>query len=114
MALDIREGDILVVGSKEYPIRFCGDWSFSAGSTSSMQRMCSVTASTKRKPAVVGAVRGDAAAHLTNIKCMPLDPASGDDLRVRQLTQAPYELLKTIVNGGSVFYEIFVENIRKA
>ncbi|MDD2921789.1 MAG: hypothetical protein PHQ36_05830 [Anaerolineales bacterium] len=115
MALDIREGDILVIGGREYPIRFCGDYSFAPGSTSSMRRMCSTTASTKRSPAVVGGVRGDPEVKLTGIKCAPLDPVSQrESLALRNVTQAPYELLKTIMDGGDMFYTLFVENIRKA
>jgi hypothetical protein len=114
MSLDIREGDILVVDAKNYQIRFCGDWKYGPGSTASMRRMCSITASTLRPPATSGSVRGNPSTNLTGVKCTPLDPASDNDLAIRNLTGAPYELLRTIVNGGDTFYELYVEKIRKA
>lgn len=113
MALDIREGDILVMNSRDYPILFCGVWKAKHGSTPAMQRMCTETASTKRPPAVVGAVRGDATTNLTSLSVMPLDPVGGRDINVRTLPIAPHEVRRTIVDGGDTFYEVYVENIRK-
>lgn len=113
MPLDIREGDDLTLGGRDYPIIFCGVWKTRSGSTPSMRRMCSETASTKRPPANVGAVRGNPTVNLTGIKCQPLDPAGQKDVALRQLPYAPYELLRTIVDGGDTFYELFVEKVRK-
>lgn len=113
MALDIREGDFLILDGVEYPILFCEVWESEHGSTPSMVRMCRKTASTKRPPAVVGAVRGDAVTRLAEIKCMPLDPIGQKDIAVRNLPRAPYEMKKTIVNGGDTFYQVYVEKVRK-
>ena len=113
MALDIREGDDLTVSGRDYPIIFCGVWTTRSGSTASMKRMCSVTAGTKRPPAPTGSVRGAPAVNLTGIKCQPLDPAGQKDVALKQLPYAPYELLRTIVDGGDTFYELFVEKVRK-
>lgn len=113
MSLDIREGDLLVMNGREFPILFCGVWKTRIGSTPSMKRMCSETASTKRPPAVVGAVRGLPVTNLTGIKCTPLDPVGQRDLAVRNLPIAPTDARKTIIDGGDTFYEVYVENIRK-
>ncbi len=112
MALNIREGDILVLGGVEYPILFCGVWKSRRGSTPAQVRMCSETAGTKRPPS--GVVRGDPTTQLSNIKCMPLDPASAMDIEVRNLPTAPRVIKRTIVNGGDTFYELFVEHLKKA
>ena len=40
----------------------------------SFARMASVTASTKRLPAVSGAKRGEPAENVASLKCTPLDP----------------------------------------
>ena len=113
MALDIRSGDFLVIGTKQYPIRYCGEYEFSFGSTRSFKQMCSVSASTKRNPIADGK-RGDAVEQEASIKCMPLDPVSQTDIEKRGLTNAPYELKQTVVDGGDTFYQLFVEVIKKA
>lgn len=112
MALDIREGDILTLGGVEYPILFCGVWKSRRGSTPAQVRMCSETAGTKRPPS--GVVRGNPVANLSDLKCMPLDPASSMDIELRTLPTAPRVIKRTIVDGGDTFYEVFVEHLKKA
>lgn len=111
MSLDIRSGDFFTVGSISYTIRTCNPWTDRVGSTASMRRMCSVTASTKRKPAVVGAKRGLPAAKLSGLKCTPLDPPSTETLH-REVTQAPMKLLETFVDGGDTFYHLILEDLK--
>lgn len=115
MALNIRQGDVLVVGTKEYPILFCGEFSHESGSTASMKKMCRVTASTKRRPAVVSGKRGDPVTQIVSMKCTPLDPASAyaRELVVRELPQAPINILETMVDGGDTFYTLVVEKVLK-
>ena len=115
MALDLRGGDILVTGGREYPIRFCKSWKHGPGSTASFVRQCTETASTKRAPAISSTGRGDPVTVLTGIKCTPLDPTDEgtDDVHVRQMTKGPYQLLTTLVDGGDTFYELFLEDIKK-
>jgi hypothetical protein len=113
--LDIREGDILVMNGKEYPILYCATWKDAvAGSTATFKRMCSETASTKRPPAVSGAVRGDPEELLSSIKLTPLDPLGRHySMMVATLPRHPYEMRAAYVDGGDTFYEILVEYIRK-
>ena len=61
---------------------------------SSFSRMCTVTASTKRLPAISGGKRGAAVTQVASLKCFPLDPVSSEIQR-RVGGDAPMELLQT-------------------
>lgn len=111
MALDIREGDLLVAGGIEYPIRSCADWTWGYYS-SGIRRLLTVTASTKRAPALVDGKRGAPATNLTGIKCMPLDPADAEVVQ-RLGLETPHELLQTIVDGGDQFYALILEELKR-
>lgn len=111
MALDIREGDILTVGSVDYPIRSCAEWEWRPGK-GSMKRLCTKTASTKRSPAISGGKRGAPATNLTGLSCMPLDPVDAELAR-RLAIETPHELKQTVVDGGTVFYQLVVEELKR-
>ncbi len=64
-----------------------------------MRRFLTVTASTKRAPAVSGGKRGTPAAHLAGVACTPLDPVDAE-LRQRLQLNTPHELLQSFVDGG--------------
>lgn len=108
--LDIKEGDYLVVGGKDYPIRSCAEWVW--GSGNGMSRFLRVTASTKRAPAITGGKRGEAVTNLTGVKCMNLDPVD-PELRNRLELETPHELLQTVANGGGVFYRLILEDLKR-
>jgi hypothetical protein len=64
-------------------------------------RQATVTASTKRPPAVTSGLRAAATTNVSSLKCTPLDPvdpATAPDLRQRLGTDAPHELLQTFVD----------------
>ena len=107
--LDIREGDLYVVDSREYPIRSCAEWAWSYGRA--MRRLCTVTASTKRNPPIVDKKRGVPITNLTSIKSTPLDPASAE-IQQRLALNTPMELLQTYVDGGDVFYALILEDLK--
>jgi hypothetical protein len=65
----------------------------------SFDHFATVTASTKRPPAIAGGKRGTPAANLTSLKCTPLDPVDSE-IRERFGLNAPMELLQTFVEGG--------------
>lgn len=67
--------------------------------TASFARMATVTASTKRSPAVSGGKRGAPATNIASLSCTPLDPVD-PDLRQRLALETPHELLQTFVAGG--------------
>ena len=112
MALDIREGDVLVVSSVEYPIRAAGDWDFRWGSTIGFQRMATKTASTKRPPALSGGKRGVPAENLTGLTCTPLDPVA-PEVRQRLALNTPHELLETFVSNGSEYKHLILEDLKR-
>ena len=114
MALDIREGDYLVVGAKEYPIRACQEWAWTRQGAGGIRRFATLTASTKRQPVVTDGKRGTPVTKLTCVKHTPLDPIqTTPEIRERLDLQTPHELLETYVNGGDVFYRLVLEDLKK-
>lgn len=109
MALDIREGDYLVNGTKEHPIKSCAEWAWSYGRGA--RRLMTLTVSTKRQPAMVSGKRGGRTTKLTGLKSTPLDPVNAE-IRQRLPVASPYELLQAFVDGGDVFYHLILEDIK--
>ena len=110
--MDILEGDTLVVAGKDYPIRECGEWSTHRMNTPGFRRMATVSASTKRPPALVDGKRGEATPKLIGLKCTPLDPVSSE-IRNRVALDTPMELLQTFITDGSGFVHLVVEDLKK-
>jgi hypothetical protein len=115
MALDIQEGDYLVVDTKEYPIRVCQSWAWTRA-TAGIRRFATVQASTKRQPAVSAGKRGTPVTKLACIYCTPLDPASKSamqEIQERPDLQSPHKLLETYVKDTGVFYRLVLEDLKK-
>lgn len=113
MALDLREGDYLVVGSREYPIRACQEWAW-ASRRGGIRRLLTVTASTKRQPAINAGKRGAPATLLTGVRCTALDPIPvTPEIRERLDLKTPHELLETFVDGSDTFYRLVLEDLKK-
>jgi hypothetical protein len=110
--MDILEGDLLVVGGKEYPIRECGEWATDRMDTAGFRRMAKVDAITKRSPAITDGKRGAPVAKLLGLKCTPLDPVSSD-IRERLALDTPHELLQTFITDGQGFVHLVVEDFKK-
>lgn len=110
MALDIREGDLLTVAGVDYPIRSCAAWAW--GNGRAMHRLLKVEASTKRSPAVTAGKRGTPVVNLAGIYCTPLDPLTAD-LAQRVGLDTPHELLQTYADGGDVYYELVLEDLKR-
>jgi len=111
MSVDVREGDVLVVSATDYPIVSCAEWVYPY-SMAGMRRLTTVTASTKRTPAISGGKRGAAETNVTSLKCTPLDPVD-PGLRQRMALDTPHELLQTFVDGGTVFYHLILEDLKR-
>jgi hypothetical protein len=77
-----------------------------------MVRLATVTASTKRAPAIASGKRGTPAENVTGISCTPLDPVD-PDLRQRLVLDTPHELLQTFADGGDTFYHLVVEDMKR-
>lgn len=113
MALDIREGDYLVVGSREYPIRACQEWTWPRG-RGGIRRLLALTVSTKRQPAISAGKRGAPVTLLTGVRCTPLDPIPvTPEIRERLDLQTPHESLETFVDGTDTYYRLVLEDLKK-
>jgi hypothetical protein len=66
---------------------------------SSLSYLATVTASTKRSPAMAGGKVGAPAAYLGGVKCTPLDPVD-PELRQRMQLETAHELVQTFVVGA--------------
>lgn len=106
MALDVREGDVLVVGSRDYPIKSCAEWGDARMNSASFRRMASVTVGTKRTK------KGEPATVLSNQKCTPLDPVD-PELRRRLALETPHELLQTFMADGTGFLHLILEDLKR-
>ena len=62
-------------------------------------RFATVTASTKRPPAISGGKRGAPAQNIASLSCFPLDPVDSE-ISERFGLDSPMELLQTFVQGG--------------
>jgi hypothetical protein len=110
--IDIQEGDILLVGEAEYPIRSVERWDVSGLSSLAFQRLARVTASTKRPPALSATgTRGAPVVHLVGIRITPLDPVDAE-LRAREKLNTPHNLLTCFVESDP-YLHLTVEELRK-
>lgn len=109
--LDVREGDVLVFGGGEYPIRSCEPWPWPTG-TAPRLPFAGKTASTRRSPAMSGGKRGEPATLLGSIRCTALYPATADILQ-REDLQTPHTLLQIYLDGGDVVYALVVEDLKR-
>lgn len=111
MTLDILEGDLLVVGDKEYPIKSCAEWETTRMSTGGFRRMAYKSCSTKRAGTVSATSAGTIATELTGLHCTPLDPVN-PEIQKRVALDAPMELLQTFLTDGTMFVHLVVEDIK--
>jgi len=108
--MDILEGDLLVVGSTEYPIKSCAEWSTSKFLSGSFVRLATVAVSTKRS-AIANGMRSAPATNLTGLTAMPLDPVSAEQAATVHL-ETPAELVQTFVTDGSGFVHLILEVLK--
>lgn len=112
MAIDVKEGDILVSGSEEFSIRVVDKWALPTLMRGLMRRTTS-TYSTKRSPAISGGRRGEPVTELTGVKGTPLYPVSSSDLLQRVDLGTPYKAQQVFLyDGGSVYYHLLLEELR--
>lgn len=109
--MDIRNGDILVVGTAEYPIRAVSWWEGEI-TLRGFARLASKDAYTKRSPAISGGKVGAAVTQEAAIKCMPLDPLD-PEIRERMGLQTPHELLQTYVPDAGGFFYLVLEELKR-
>ena len=108
--LDVREGDVLVLGSTEYPIKSCEAWPWPAGTRPPVPFLAA-TVSTKRSPGITAGKRGEPVAYLASVRSTVLYPATPDILK-REDLQTPHTLLMAYLDGGDTVYALVVEDLR--
>ena len=108
---DILEGDLLVVGTDEHPIKAVEVWSKANFNTRGFIRMASVSMSTKRVPVIVDGKRGTATTKLSGLKGTPLDPVSAEVIE-RLGLDSPVRLLETFIGDSTGFLHLIVEELQ--
>lgn len=116
MSLDILEGDVLTVSSIDYNIRRAAQFEWRLGAVgSTFTRLASVDCSTKRQ--TITADVGDSnlkkrttahTAHLTGLKCLPLDPVRAK-LAESEGFGRTHTLLETMITDGTHYVHLWVE-----
>jgi hypothetical protein len=111
--VDIREGDVLVVGSEEYPVKAVEIWTKASWNTAAFKKMANVSASTKRNPAVNATTgkRGSPVAKLSGLSITPLDPVTQDVIE-RLALESPVRLLETFIADSTGFVHVIVEDLQ--
>lgn len=110
MAIDIREGDILVYGGQDYPIRAVDPWVWNDDAT--LGGLDTITVSVKRQPALVNGKRASPATVIASITCLPLDPLSSLT-QERPDLQTPHVLLETFLSSADEYYHVIVEDLSR-
>lgn len=109
-ALDIVEGDVLIVNGRDYPIRAVAPWPGAIRRSPAFARFATVTASTKRSPAMTAGTRSAPVVHLTEIKVTPLYPVDPERVGATK-TETPRILLECFADGDP-FLRITVEDLK--
>lgn len=109
MAVDIANGDYLVLNGRDYPVRSVAVWTdFPRGASASFRRMARYRADTRRAPDTVAGKRSAAAIYLTNLSCTPLDPVSPETAARLEL-KTPYTLAQVVIGDREGFVHVIVE-----
>ncbi len=106
--IDVKEGDILTVGSRDYTVKAVEVWQKSNFNTSVFSVMASLSASTKRA-VLAGGKRGTPSTYLTGLKCTPLDPVTQDVVE-RLALESPIRMLETFMADSTGFVHVIVED----
>lgn len=106
--LDVKEGDALVIGAKNYTIRRVHEWHLSRHSATSFARLATLSASTKRAQ-IVGTMRGGEGTYLSNLKSTPLYPISAE-LKASLVIDDPVAILESFLGDSTGVVRVFVED----
>ena len=104
--MDIKPGDFLVVGGKDYPIKSVAEWAGTGMNSRGFSRRATVSATTKRTK------KGEPTTHLTGLLCTPLDPVDPETRR-RLALETPHELLQTFLADSIGFVHLVLEDIKR-
>lgn len=110
--IDIRAGDLFVVGGVEYPVKSAAYYTMKSVSALGFARMAQVSAYTKRNPVVDDGKIEEAQVLIANIYCTPMDPVDAE-VRKRSGLDTPHELLQTFVADNAGFIHIILEDLKR-
>lgn len=109
MALDVRNGDVLVADGVEYPVRSCGVWEWpprSFGLRRLLTRRCDIRRAVLSED---GRLSGMETTE-RGIACLPLDPVDAETAE-RVGIRTPGQVVQTTLDGGEVFYQLVLERL---
>lgn len=107
MSVDIVNGDLLVIGSVEYPIRAVGKWPRVQASAASFDRSATVSASTKRADVTSG--ERTPAVKLVGLRVQPLMPVDADTLKKLPDINSPHLMKQTFLRDGKEMVQLIIE-----
>ena len=112
--MDIRNGDVLVVGSDMYAIKAVSDWSMRRIGQRHIRRLTILTVSTKRAASASGKISPatSAADHLTGLKStyvMPMDGTAWASVEKAIGLDKPAQLLQAFVSDQTSVVHLVLE-----
>lgn len=113
MALDIQNGDQLVIGSDIYAIRAVSHYNdHGFGASKSFARMASVSCTTNRRGAVAGGVSPAPTQKLTGLSCVPLSTVT-PETRQTPITNTPVVILVTFITDGTDYARLELQESKQ-
>lgn len=110
MAFVVRDGDILVVDGRDYPIKSVKSYKTRAYRGGTFSRMATVECSLVRMVPTDGEYERTTIA--TNLLCTPLDPQTYETGR-REVLRTPEALLQTYISTSEGYYKLLLEELKK-
>lgn len=112
--MDIRNGDILVVGSDMYAIKAVSDWRMRSLGLRHIRRFTTLTVSTKRAASASGKISPatSAADHLTGLKStsvMPMDGTAWASVEKAIGLDKPAQLMQAFVSDETSVVHLILE-----
>jgi len=109
--LDIREGDVLTVDGKNYPVKAVQTFTTGGFRGSTFARLADRRADITRQVAD-GAGGYTPTVLYEGLACTPLDPQTFENTR-REALRTPEQLLQTYIASRNGFYKLLLEDLKK-
>lgn len=106
--LDLLFGDLLVSGSKQYPVTGVARWNLTGAG---LEALFTETYSTKRAPAISSGKRGAATTNLTGILGTPLMPVA-NELEARAGLPTAVQTLECFLQDSAATVRVVVEDVK--
>lgn len=106
--LDIQFGDLLINGSKKYPVKGVERWSLSGAG---LDALFTVVYSTQRAPAISSGKRGAAVTNLSNVLGTELMPVQGE-LEMRPALPTAAQSLECFLQDSGATLRVIVDDVK--